>query len=90
MVTFHKYFVTNGQDKARVHYSPNIMAKGGAKCITLYEKDYERNLQKILPNVRNDSDSMTDYFEENRWTVLEGSAEYNELLPKLQKWGLAR
>jgi hypothetical protein len=89
-VKFNKYFVTNGVLKSKVHYSPNIMARGGAKCITVYERGYTNNLHKILDNVRNDSDIMTDYFEEDRRTYIEGSKEYNLLLPKLLEWGFAR
>lgn len=90
MTTFHKYYVTNGVTKARVWYSTNVHVKTSKKCITLYEKDYDNNLPKVLTNVKNDSDLMTDYFEENHYTVLEGSEEYNHLLPKLREWGFTR
>lgn len=88
MTTFHKHYVTNGVIKAKVRYSTNITVKTGKKCITLYEKDYGNNLPKVLTNVKNDSDVMTDYFEENRCIFLEGSKEYTHLLPRLREWGL--
>jgi hypothetical protein len=89
-VAFHKYYVTNGEVKAKVRYSPNISAFNGKNIISIYAKDYERNLSKILPNVRNDSDIMTDYFETDSCTIYEDTPEYTELLPKLREWGFAR
>lgn len=87
---FHKYYITNGTDKTRVHYSPNVSTSTGKNCITAYSKDYNHNLSKIFSDVRNDSDIMTDYFEEDRVTFLEGSKEYSQLLPLLKSWGFAR
>lgn len=87
-ITFHKHYVTNGTDKARVRYSYYGITSPyePKKSITMYEKDYERNLGKVFTNVENDSDSMTDYFEENRVRVYEGEPQFDELLNKLREW----
>lgn len=90
MISFHKYYVTDGKTKARVHYSDNVAAASMKRCITLYEKDYENNLPKVLEDVRNDTDIMTDYFESNRYTVVEGTPEYETLYGKLKEWCFAR
>jgi len=82
---FYKYYVTDGTTKARVRYSINVTVKGLHNCITIREKDYENNLSKIAA-VRNDTDILTDYFENNSLTYLEGSKEYAELLPKIKEW----
>lgn len=89
MVTFHKYYVTDGTTKARVYYSPSLHIKG-QKMITLYEKDYGNNLPKIFTKTQNDTDVMTDYFEDNRYRVFEGDPSFTELLSSLKKWGIAQ
>ncbi|MFA6198932.1 MAG: hypothetical protein WC679_00830 [Bacteroidales bacterium] len=76
-IRFLKHFVTDGSVKAKVHYShgqiyvdTKIGASAGFKeCITLYAKSYSDgpNLRKIFPAAyQNDTDIMTDYFEEGR------------------------
>lgn len=87
--TFHKYYVTNGSTKARVRYSPSLHING-RKMITLYEKDYGNNLPKVFNGVQNDTDVMTDYFEDNRYRIFEGDPRYESLLADLRKWGIAR
>lgn len=89
-VKFHKYFVTDGTTRARVHYSPQTNASTGRGMITLYEKNYGSNLPKIFNNVENDTDIMTDYFDDNKVRIREGSPEYAELVVKLKEWGITR
>lgn len=85
-IKFNKHFVTNGQSKARVHYSPSV-DRHGKKMITLYEKDYGRDLGKIFTNVENDTDTMTDYFDDNKVRIYEGEPQYEDLKNRLVEWG---
>jgi len=65
-IKFMKYFVTNGEYKAKVHYVLGEL-KDGRTCVTLYAKEYNQNLGYIFPcNYQNNSDIMTDYFEKGR------------------------
>ena len=59
--------MTNGTDKARVHYSLDNRTDGRA-CVTIYAKDYDRALGHVFAGdeYKNDTDSMTDYFEKGR------------------------
>lgn len=84
---YHKYYITDGITRARVNYSTNIDTKTGKKCIVIREKDYENNLPKVFEGVRNNTDLMTDYFEENHIHLLEGSVAYETLFPLVEKWG---
>jgi hypothetical protein len=77
-IKFNKHNVTNGTDKARVHYSVDNRIDG-RKCVTIYAKDYDRALGRIFvegDDYKNDSDSMTDYFEKGRVVLFEGNALY--------------
>lgn len=65
-IKFNRYNVTNGTDTARVTYHHATLTNG-RECVTLYAKDYDRALGKILPDqYENNTDSMTDYFEHGR------------------------
>ena len=62
MIKLNKYNVTNGTHKARVWYS-RCRLIDGRDCVTIYAKDYFSDLHRVLgAGVKNDSDSMTDYF----------------------------
>ena len=65
----HRVVDTATKLKARVTYS--IDNRGNDRpCVTLYAKDYANSLGKIIPDAyRNDTDSMTDYFERGRVTL---------------------
>ena len=43
---FNKYNVSDGQNKARVHYSLDNRIDG-RKCVTIYAKDYINKLHEI-------------------------------------------
>lgn len=61
-----KHYVTDGTIKARVFYSRTTLTDG-SKCVTIYAKDYTRELGRIFkdcPNYKNDTDTMTDYFDQ--------------------------
>jgi hypothetical protein len=76
MIKFQKYYVTNGDAKARVFYSLDNRIDG-RRCVTLYAKDYDRSLGKIFADdYKNDTDSMTDYFDQGRVVLFETSPYY--------------
>lgn len=83
-IKFQKFYVTNGVDKARVSYSDGPIFQKQPDgtlqlrpCITLYAKDYSRNLGKIFADgYVNDTDYMTDYFDEGRVRIFPGDELY--------------
>ncbi len=78
MIKLMKHYVTDGNVKARVHYSRHIMVSTGQDCVTIYSKDYGNTLGKIFANVENDTDIMTDYFEKDRVRILSDSPLWEE------------
>lgn len=87
-IKFNKYNITDGTNKARVHYSRNVSAKDlSTKVIAIYAKDYGNQLTTLFNNVRNDTDLMTDYIETDKVTTYEGSSLYNQLDALLTGWG---
>lgn len=77
MIKFNKYHVTDGVTKARVFYSLDNRTDG-RKCVTLYAKDYDRNLGQIFCNeYQNNTDSQTDYFETGKVVLFEDHPQYN-------------
>lgn len=80
-IKFNKFHVTDGQIKARVHYSMDGHVrcyKEGIRCVTLYAKDYDGNLGKLIPDAyKNDTDSMTDYFDQGRVVLFDGHPLYS-------------
>lgn len=82
-ISFKKYYVTNGELKARVHYSAHIHTGLNKPCVTLYAKSYDdgNKLAKIIPaTYENESDIMTDYAEKGRARIFEGSPLYAQAL----------
>lgn len=66
MIKFNKHHVTNGKEKARCFYSLDNRTDRRA-CVTIYAKDYDRALGRVLADeYRNDTDLMTDYFDQGR------------------------
>ena len=66
MIKFNKHRVVDTETKlkARVFYSINDRNNDGRKCITLYAKDYNKDLSKIFPNeYQNNSDLISSYCE---------------------------
>lgn len=77
MIKFNKYHVTNGSIKAKIYYSVDNRMDG-RKCVTLYAKDYGRELESLFyGEYVNNSDSMTDYFEKGRVTLFEDNPLYS-------------
>lgn len=76
MIKFNRYHVTNGTVKARISYSLDNHVSG-KPCVTLYAKDYSRDLGSIFADEYvNDTDSQTDYFDEGRVRLFEGHPLY--------------
>lgn len=72
MIRFNKHHVTNGTEKARVHYHLDNRTDRRA-CVTLYAKDYAsgRALGAMFDgSYTNDTDLMTDYFDKGRAVLL--------------------
>ena len=77
-IKFRKYFVSNGHIKARITYSINTRIDGKA-CVTLYAKDYNRDLGKIFKEYYiNESDMREDYSEQGRVILFEDNKYYLE------------
>jgi hypothetical protein len=75
-IKFNIYNVTNGEVSARVFYSTTAN-RGGRQCVTLYAKDYTRNLGKIFAGeYQNDTDTQSDYFDEGHVTLFEDHPLY--------------
>lgn len=77
-IKFNKYHVTNGTTKARVFYSLDNRVDG-RKVVTLYAKDYDRSLGEVFKaeyEYKNDTDSMTDYFDKGRVRLFEDHRLY--------------
>ena len=76
-IKFNKYNVTNSTDKARCRYSLDNRADG-RKCVAIHAKDYDRTLGKIFTGgeYQNDTDSMTDYFDQGRVVLFENHPLY--------------
>lgn len=72
---FRKYFVANGDIKAKVSYSLDGRTDG-KKCVTIYANDYTRTLGKLFAEYKNDTDSMTDYFDQGNVTLFQDHPLY--------------
>jgi hypothetical protein len=83
-VKFNTFAVANKKTgaKARVHYSLDNQASG-RKVVTVYDRDYGHALSKVFEGVddvayKNDTDSMTDYFDKGVVRIYETAAIYAE------------
>ncbi len=86
-IRFMKHYVTNGVAKARVSYAAFAMNSTGAKCVTLYAKQFrdEDALVAIFAGaVEDNTDIQTDYFEKARVRVLEGDPLYTAALARAE------
>lgn len=82
-IKFNTFNVTNKATgkKARVHYSLDNTTeffKSGVKSITIYDRDYGHALGEVFTDsglsYRNDTDSMTDYFDKGVVRIFETDA----------------
>ena len=75
-IKFNRYNVTDGTTKARVHYSLDNHVSG-KPCVMIFAKDYNSGLGRLIPNgYKNDTDGMTDYFEEGNVRLFEDHKHY--------------
>lgn len=65
MIKLKKHYVTNGKIKSRVKYSLSVNTKCKAG-ITIYAKDFDDSLKLIFKGVKNDTDTLVDYYEKDR------------------------
>ena len=75
MIKMMKFYVTNNIEKARVWYSRGQLIDG-RDCVTIYAKDYTGALGRIfcdLAPYENNTDMMTDYFENGRVRIFPDS-----------------
>lgn len=86
MIKFNKYNVTDldTKVKAKVFYSLDNRIDG-RKCVTLYAKDYTRNLGKIFKNYVNETNSMIDYFEKGKVVLFEDNTYYAEARKRAER-----
>jgi hypothetical protein len=89
-IKFQTFAVVNATTaaKARVHYSLDNQADG-RKCVTVYARDYGHALAKVFEGTtaayKNDTDSMTDYFDKGRVRIFETDAIYAEARKAVEK-----
>ena len=96
-IKFMRYYVTDGETKAKIHYSACDSYGFGndkRKAVTLYEQGYERKLLNVfsdgysnekgfnVPEYKNESDMQSDYFDEGHITLYEDHPLYQEALNK--------
>jgi hypothetical protein len=81
-IRFNKYHVTNGEIKARVFYSISNRTDK-RECVTIYARDYDRSLGKIFrEEYKNETDSMTDYFDSGNVTLFADHPLYAQALER--------
>lgn len=84
-IKFNKYHVTNGEIKARVFYHLDNRADK-RKCVTMYARDYDSRLGKIFKDAYiNDSDLMSDYFDQGHAVLFEDHPLYNAARERAEK-----
>lgn len=74
-ITFHKHYVTNGKDKARVSYFVN-WDQDGNPFVNVTDKDYGENLARIFSKAegyKNGTEIESDYFERGHVKICKGS-----------------
>lgn len=81
-IRFGKHAVTSGPHKANVHYSHGPLTTG-RDAVTLYEKNYERNLGKIFgKRYEHATDMNRDYFDKGHVRIYAGDPLYAEALQR--------
>lgn len=89
MIKFNRHHVTNGTDKARVHYSLDNRVDG-RKCVTLYAKDHAAGdvlcrLMLVHGVFSDATNSQVDYFEKGKATIFEGHTLYTSARAKAEQ-----
>lgn len=85
MIKFHQYYATNGVQKVKVFYSLDNRIDG-RKAITIYAKDYGwKSFKDVFGELaKNDTDLMTDYFEQSHAVIFEDHPLYAEAREKIE------
>lgn len=83
MIKFQRYYVTNGNVKARVSYSHSTLIDG-RECVTLYAKDYTRQLGAIFDEYENATDYQTDYFDEGHVRIFPDSPYWPAVMERVK------
>lgn len=83
MIKFNKFNVVNTETKikARVWYSINGRVDG-RDCVTIYEKDFKRELHRLFKAAINESEFVIDYFEESRVVLFTDHPLYAQALER--------
>jgi len=85
-IKFNRYHIidTDTKIKARALYSSGGRIDG-RRSVTVYAKDYDRNLGKIFGNLyKNETDIFTDYFDAGHVTFFEDSPFYLDALKQVK------
>ena len=87
-VKFNKHHVASNGLRARVWYALDGLTSG-QQCVTLYAKDSDGNLGKIIPDAyKNDTDIQTDYFEKGRVRFFEDHPLYAAARARAEQNGI--
>ena len=78
-IKFNMYNITKGDLKVKVSYALTE-TKEGKKAIWISEKNYGYDLMKIFSNAKNNTDTMTDYFDYTSLYIIEGEKYFEEAL----------
>jgi len=73
---FKKHYIENNGKRCRVHYSLDNRVDG-RKCVTIYGKTCLDYMSGII-EFKNNSDLMTDYFENDRAVLFEDHPHYKQ------------
>ena len=87
MIKFNKHNVTNKETKkkCRIFYSLDNRLDG-RKCVTIYAKGFMDKLSDVFEEgVKNETDTMTDYFEKDRKNFFEGDEFYEQARKMAEK-----
>lgn len=84
-VRFMAYYVTDGQHKAKVHYSHGRLCNDSRDCVTLYAQGYGSELSPIFGrSSENHTDTQTDYFDKDKVRIFDDSPLYPAALARAQ------
>lgn len=90
-IRFLKHYITDGVTKAKVSYSRGQIYITPGKpetqdCITIYAKDYSRDLGKIFgTDYKNETDIMTDYFDKGHMRIFPASRFWTFALTQVER-----
>ena len=85
-VRFMAYYVTDGQHKAKVHYSHGKLRNDSRDCVTLYAQGFGSELSPIFGrSSENDTDTHVDYFEKDKVRIFDDSPLYPAALARCQE-----